>query len=120
MKVEVSSSAASGSPAAPERRVAEAMRAYPEWTSGTNRDERRLMDAVPGLLVKGGAEGVIAFAFTDGRAGAVKIDDGMARGRVPVMVAALRLLGAVVPGEFATVPVTGGDAEVGAVRAVAP
>src|SRR6202041_3441077 len=28
----------------PERRVADAMRAYPEWTSGTRRDERKLMD----------------------------------------------------------------------------
>ena len=107
-------------PGTPERRVAEAMRAYPEWTSGTNRDERLLMGAVPGLLVKGGAEGVIAFAFTDGRAGAIKIDDGMARGRIPVMVATMRLLGAVVPDEFATVPVIGGDAVVGAVHAVAP
>jgi len=55
------------------------------------------MDAVPGLLVKGGAEGVTAFAFADGRSGAVKVDDGMARGWTPVTVAALRLLGAVVP-----------------------
>jgi L-asparaginase II len=107
-------------PGTPERRVAEAMRAYPEWVSGTNRDERRLMDAVPGLLVKGGAEGVVAFAFADGRAGAIKIDDGMARGRIPVMVATVRLLGAVVPDGFDTVPVTGGDAVVGAVRVVAP
>ena len=102
----------------PERRVADAMRAHPEWTSGTTRDERYLMDAVPGLLVKGGAEGVVAFAFTDGRAGALKIDDGMARGRTPVIVAALRRLGAAVPDHLATVPVTGGEAEVGAVRAV--
>jgi len=107
-------------PGTSERRVAEAMRAYPEWISGTNRDERLLMGAVPGLLVKGGAEGVLAFAFTDGRAGAIKIDDGMARGRIPVMVATLRLLGAVVPDEFATVPVSGGDDVVGAVQAVAP
>ena len=56
-------------PGTPERRVAEAMRAYPEWISGTNRDERLLMEAVPGLLVKGGAEGVVAFAFTDGTGG---------------------------------------------------
>src|SRR5579859_8014596 len=39
----------------PERRVADAMRAHPEWTSGTARDERLLMTAVPGLLVKAGA-----------------------------------------------------------------
>jgi L-asparaginase II len=76
------------------------------------------MDAVPGLLVKAGAEGVAAFALADGRSGAVKIDDGMARSRTPVMVAALRLLGAVVPDELATVPVMGGGAEVGIVRAV--
>jgi L-asparaginase II len=102
----------------PERRVADAMRAHPEWTSGTNRDERRLMDAVPGLLVKGGAEGCDAFALADGRAGAVKIDDGAARARMPVTVAALRALGASVPEELATVPVIGGEAEVGAIRAV--
>ena len=102
----------------PERRVADAMRAYPEWTSGTDRDERRLMNAVPGLLVKGGAEGVNAFAFGDGRAGVVKIDDGGPRARTPVTVAALRLLGAAVPDALATVPVTGGDAVVGEIRAV--
>jgi len=106
-------------PGTPERRVADAMRAYPEWTSGTSRDERRLMNAVPGLLVKSGAEGVDAFALGDGRAGAVKIDDGAQRARTPVTVAALRLLGAVVPDHLATVPVTGGDAVVGAVHAVA-
>ena len=108
-------------PGTPERRVADAMRAYPEWTSGTYRDERRLMAAVPGLLVKSGAEGVDAFALADGhgvRSGAVKIDDGGQRARTPVTVATLRELGAVVPDELATVPVTGGDAVVGEVRAV--
>ena len=107
--------AAQGTPA---RRVADAMRAHPEWTSGTSRDERRLMDAVPGLLVKGGAEGVDAFALADGRAGVVKIEDGAQRARTPVTVAALRLLGAVVPDELATVPVIGGEAAVGVIRAV--
>jgi len=94
------------------------MRAYPAWTSGTTRDERLLMDAVPGLMIKGGAEGVDAFALADGRAGAVKIDDGAARARTPVTVATLRLLGAVVPEELATAPVTGGEAQVGVIRAV--
>jgi len=108
-------------PGTPERRVADAMRAYPEWTSGTDRDERLLMNAVPGLLLKSGAEGVDAFALGDGhgvRAGAVKIDDGAPRARTPVTVAVLRRLGAVVPDELATVPVPGGDTMVGAVRAV--
>jgi L-asparaginase II len=106
-------------PGTPERKVADAMRAHPEWTSGTSRDERRLMDAVPGLLVKAGAEGVNAFALGDGRSGTVKIDDGSARARTPVTVAALRLLGVAVPDEFATVPVIGGGVVVGEVRAVA-
>jgi L-asparaginase II len=106
-------------PDTPERRVADAMRAFPEWTSGTDRDERKLMDAVPGLLVKGGAEGIDAFACADGRAGAVKIDDGAARARTPVTVATLRALG--VGGlseELSTAPVHGGESVVGEIRAV--
>jgi L-asparaginase II len=71
-------------PGTAERAVADAMRAYPEWTSGTARPERALMKAIPGLLLKSGAEGVEGFALADGRAGAFKMEDGAARGRVPV------------------------------------
>ncbi len=114
-------------PGTPERTVADAMRAHPEWTSGTARPERALMAAVPGLLVKSGAEGVEGFALADGRAGAFKIDDGAARGRVPVTVALLRRLGVDVEDgvdraaldALATSPVTGGDRVVGEVRAAA-
>jgi len=110
----------------PERAVADAMRAYPEWTSGTARPERTLMTAVPGLLVKSGAEGVEGFALADGRAGAVKIEDGAARARVPVTVALLRGLAVdAEPGvdlaaldALASSPVTGGDRVVGEIRAV--
>jgi L-asparaginase II len=112
-------------PGSPERRVADAMRAHPEWTSGTSRPERALMAAVPGLLLKSGAEGVEGFAFSDGRAGAFKIDDGAARGRVPVTVALLRRLGAdsepgadrAVLADLATTDVTGGGRVVGEIRA---
>jgi L-asparaginase II len=106
-------------PGTPERRVVDAMRAHPQWTSGTERDERRLMDAVPGLLVKSGAEGIDAFAFADGRAGAIKIDDGAMRARTPVTVATMRALGAYgVPDALATVPVHGGESVVGEIRAI--
>jgi len=81
-------------PGSPERTVTDAMRTYPEWTSGSTRPERALMEAVPGLLLKSGAEGVEAFALADGRAGAFKIDDGSARARPPVTAALLRRLGA--------------------------
>lgn len=105
-------------PGTPERRVADAMRAHPAWVSGTNAEGRRLMEAVPGLLLKGGAEGVDAFALADGRAGAIKIEDGSMRARTPVTTAILRHLGATVPGNFATASITGGDTKVGEVRTV--
>jgi L-asparaginase II len=106
-------------PGSQERRVADAMRRHPEWTSGTNRDERRLMAALPGLLVKAGAEGVAA--GSDVFAGAIKIDDGARRARTPVTVALLRALGRpdagdLVPAELATVPLSGGDGVAGVVR----
>lgn len=106
-------------PGSPERRVADAMRVYPEWTSGTARPERALMAGLPGSLVKSGAEGVDAFALPDGRAGAVKIEDGGARARVPVTVAALRVLGvtAAALDTLGRVPVYGGGLSVGEVRA---
>jgi L-asparaginase II len=104
-------------PGTPERKVADAMRKFPEWTSGTTRDERKLMAAIPGLLLKGGAEGVDAFALPDGSAAAIKIDDGNPRARTPVSVAILRALGAQPPPELATVVVTGGGRPVGEIVA---
>lgn len=102
----------------PERRVADAMRAHPEWTSGTTRAENLLMRAVPGLLVKSGAEAFDAFADAEGRAGVVKIVDGGNRARVPVTVAALRAAGIDAPelAGLATTPLFGGGVPVGEVR----
>jgi L-asparaginase II len=105
-------------PGSPERKVADAMRKFPEWTSGTTRDENRLMASVPGLLLKAGAEGVDAFALPDGSAAAVKIEDGNPRARTPVTVAILAGLGAQPPAELATTVVTGGDSPVGQIRPV--
>ncbi len=119
-------------PGTSERKVADAMRAHPEWTSGTRRPERTLMAALPGLLVKAGAEGVEVFAFADGRAGAVKISDGGRRAVPPVTVALLRALGiagdadgvdgagAAALASLAAAPVLGGGSPVGEVRAVWP
>jgi len=103
-------------PGTPERKVADAMRKFPEWTSGTDRDENRLMASVPGLLLKAGAEGVDAFALPDGSAAAVKIEDGNSRARTPVTVAILAGLGAQPPAELATTVVTGGGRPVGQIR----
>ncbi|MGH3370899.1 MAG: asparaginase [Nocardioidaceae bacterium] len=84
---------ASAGPASPEGRIADAFRTYPEWVSGTRRDETALMRAVPGLFCKAGAEAVYAAGLSDGRGIAVKIDDGTPRARAVVMAATLRRLG---------------------------
>jgi len=104
----------------PAGRVADAMRAYPELGSGTGGDDARLMRAVPGLLAKGGAEGVHAVAVPGIGAVALKIDDGTFRARLPVLVSALARLGLTGPAldALAEVPVLGGGQPVGRVRAV--
>jgi L-asparaginase II len=102
-----------------ERSVADAVRAHPAWTSGTNRSERELHEAVPGLLVKSGAEGVQAFALADGRAGAVKMEDGSPRAIPAITVALLRAIGAAGDRDaldrIANIPVYGGGQVVGEV-----
>ncbi|AUG79081.1 Asparaginase [Kitasatospora sp. MMS16-BH015] len=108
-------------PGTPGRRVADAMRAHPEYVAGTRRADTWLMRAVPGLLAKMGAEAVQVAALPDGRALAFKIDDGAERARGPVLAEALRRLGAQVPAEtlarLEDSPLHGGGAVVGAVRA---
>ena len=107
------------------RSVADAVRAHPAWTSGTARSERALHQAVPGLLVKSGAEGVQAFALADGRAGAVKMEDGGPRAIPAITVALLRIFGADrEPGtdraaldRIAALPVLGGGEVVGEIVA---
>lgn len=107
-----------------ERQVADAMRAYPEMVGGTGREDTRLMQALPGVLVKGGAEGVHCAALPDGRCVAVKITDGGDRARMPVLVGALRSLGVgsqsvaatALLDELGTGIVLGGGIGVGTVR----
>jgi L-asparaginase II len=104
-------------PGTPERKVADAMRKFPEWTSGTARDENALMASIPGLLLKAGAEGIDAFALADGSAAAIKIDDGSTRARTPVSIAILRAFGAQPPEELAAGIVYGGGRPVGEIVA---
>jgi L-asparaginase II len=103
-------------PGTPERRVADAMRAHPELVAGTGADDTVLMGAVPGLLAKGGAEGVVAVAVPGVGAVAVKIEDGAQRARTPVLLDELRRLGVAVP--LLEELILGGGEPVGEVRAV--
>ncbi|MEU9476024.1 asparaginase [Streptomyces sp. NPDC048191] len=107
-------------PGTPERRVADAMRAHPEYVAGTRRHDTWLMRGIPGVLSKVGAEAVQAVALPDGRSLALKIDDGGVRALGPVLARALRLSGVTAPvvERIGRTPVLGGGEEVGEVRAV--
>ncbi len=115
-------------PGTAERRVSDAIAAYPTFVSGSQRDEAALLAAVPGAIAKAGAEACYALALPDGRAVALKIDDGGSRASPPVMAAALRRLGVDrepgVDGDgvraTGLAPLLGGDREVGELRVTHP
>lgn len=108
---------------APEGRVADAMRAHPAHVAGTRRHDTWLMRELPGAVCKVGAEAVQGFALPDGRALALKLDDGAGRALGPVLA---RVLGQVmgvdspVLERLADAPVRGGGRRVGEIRAVFP
>ena len=105
--------------------VADAIRQHPAYVSGSSRDERELLTAIPGAIGKAGAESCYAVALPDGRAFALKTDDGAARVRPVLMAAALARSGVLDdPGVDAeavrrtgTVVVLGGGEPVGEIRA---
>ena len=109
----------------PARRVADAIRRHPEFVSGSTRDELTLLRALPGAIAKAGAESCYALALPDGRAFALKTDDGAPRVRPVLMAAALHRCG--VDGEpgvdgqavraTGQVPLLGGGRPVGEIRA---
>ena len=117
---------ASGSDDPDARRVAEAIRAHPAYVSGSTRDELALLSAIPGAIGKAGAEGCYAVALRDGRAFALKTDDGAARVRPVLMAEALRQSGILdEPGVDAdavrrtgVVEILGGGRPVGEIRAI--
>ena len=105
-------------------RVADAIRTHPAYVSGSRRDERELLTAIPGAIGKAGAESCYAVALADGRAFALKVDDGAARARPVLMRAALERSGVLdEPGVDAeavrrtgTVELLGGGQPVGEIR----
>lgn len=109
-----------------ERRVADAIRKHPAWVSGTRRDELALLTAIPGAIGKMGAEASHVVALVDGRAFALKIDDGAARARPVVLAAALRRSGVdeeagvngVALRRTGEAPLLGGGRVVGEIRAI--
>jgi L-asparaginase II len=103
----------------PEGRVAAAMRTYPEYVGGTGHVNTELMRAIPGIIAKGGAEGVLGVATAEGHAVAIKIIDGAARACTPIALRVLSALGVdTTPAAgLEELPVLGGGRSVGLVRA---
>ncbi len=117
-----------GLPDVHARRIADAIRGYPELVSGSRRDEARLLRAVPGAIAKSGAEACFLVALPDGRTWGLKIDDGADRARAVVMAALLLRDGVggeagVDAGELESLSsfeLLGGGVPVGEVRAALP
>ena len=102
----------------PERIVADAMRAYPEYVGGSRRDVTHFMSSIPGLLAKDGAFGVYTGSFADGRAMALKVEGGSEQGRNAVMAGLLIYLGVPesVVHTYSAQPVLGGGKVVGSIH----
>lgn len=80
--------------AAPGSIVGRAMSAQPTMVGGPTRDVTLWMQAVPTLVAKEGAAGVMAAGFADGRALAFKVAGGSDVARQAVVAEALRSAGA--------------------------
>ncbi len=96
-------------------RVVSACLKHPEMILAEGAFDTRMMRAVPGLLVKGGAESVMLASLANGSAIAWKISDGANRANGPMMKAALAKLGITIEGEV--VDVLGGGTVVGSLSA---
>ena len=79
-------------------RIRDAMREHPFMVAGTGRFDTELMDSTD-LLVKGGAEAVLAVGSQEGWGMALKISDGAVRAVRPAALAALGGMGVEVPEE---------------------
>jgi len=77
-------------------RIGDAMREHPFMVAGTGRFDTDLIRSTD-LLVKGGAEAVLAVGSRDGWGMVLKISDGALRGVRPVALAALGGMGVEVP-----------------------
>jgi L-asparaginase II len=88
---------------------------YPELVAGDGRLSTRMMQAVSGLFMKEGAEGVQVCALSDGRVIAIKIIDGSWRPVAPIIMEIFKRWGVQMPDE--SVKIYGGGSVIGEVIA---
>ena len=95
--------------------VLDASRAFPEMVAGKGRLTTQMIEAVPGLYMKDGAEAVEVASMPDGRTLVFKVSDGSLRPFRVLVHAGLKRLGIDSPYEAENV--LGGDRVIGAIRA---
>ena len=95
--------------------VLSASRTYPQMVAGKGRLTTQMMEAVPGLYMKDGAEAVEVASMPDGRTLVFKVSDGSLRPFRVLVHAGLKRLGIDSPYEAENV--LGGDRVIGAIRA---
>mgnify|MGYP006169265273 CR=1 FL=1 len=95
--------------------VAQACRDFPEMVAGPGRLGTRMMQNVPGLFMKEGAEGIQVCALSDGRVIAIKIIDGSWRPVAPIIMEVFKRWGISMPDE--SVKIYGGASVIGEVIA---
>jgi len=88
---------------------------FPELVAGKGRLTTRMMQAVPDLFMKEGAEGVEVCALRDGRVIAIKIIDGSWRPVAPIIMEIFKRWGVEMPDE--SVKIYGGSSVIGEVIA---
>jgi L-asparaginase II len=100
--------------------VGQAIRDFPANVGGVGRDVTQLMLALPGLIAKDGADGLLVVSTADGQALAIKMADGSLKPRIPIALDVLERLGVDVSGaaELRSVAVFGGARVVGETRSV--
>ena len=97
------------------KEVLAAARKYPELVAGVGRLTTRMMQGVPGLFMKDGAEAVCVLSLEDGRTLVFKIADGSMRSFGTIIQAALLEWGITTPPE--KFDVYGGPNIIGGMRA---
>ncbi len=95
--------------------VLAASRQYPEMVAGVGRLTTEMMQAIPGLYMKDGAEAVNIASMPDGRTLVFKVGDGSLRPFKTLLHAGLTRLG--VENTFEEEKVLGGSKVIGSIRA---
>ena len=94
--------------------VMDAARAFPEMVGGVGRHNTEMMQEVPGLFMKDGAEAVNVSSLPDGRTFVFKVSDGSLRAFRTIVHACLKEFG--IDTSFTPEKVMGGPRVIGTIR----